>query len=181
MHKKIFVRELGVAEIEELKVVMNTAKSRKTLRRAQVILASGQGMDSKQLSETFHYTQRNIATIINEFNEVGIQSIYPKKHTGRPATITKNHETQLVELTKVSPRALGYPFNSWTLYRLRAAAIEREIFLEVSHMSVKRVLKAAGISLQRTKTWKESTDPAFEVKKNTSRNSITQTMVNMPG
>ena len=166
-NKKLFVRELTAVEIDELKKAIKSSTSRKAIRYAQVILASSEGMDSKKLSETYHYSQRNIAVIINAFNEVGVQSIYPRKHTGRPSTRTESQKTQLIELTKVSPRALGYPFNSWTLYRLKAAAIEREIFVEVSHMSIKRILDAAGISLQRTKTWKESNDPDFEVKKNT--------------
>lgn len=175
-NKKLFVRELTPNEVNDLKKAVKTSTSRKTIRYAQVILASSECMDSKKLSETYHYSQRHIAIIINTFNEQGIQSIYPKKHTGRPASRTDSQETQLIELTKVSPRVLGYPFNSWTLYRLKTAAIEQGIFLEVSHMSVKRILDAAGISLQRTKTWKESNDPDFEIKKNTSRNSTTQIM-----
>ncbi len=180
-NKKLFVRELTAGEMTDLKKAIKTSTSRKTIRYAQVILASSEGMDSKKLSETYHYSQRHIAIIINTFNEQGVQSIYPKKHTGRPVSRTDSQETQLIELTKVSPRALGYPFNSWTLYRLKAAAVERGIFLEVSHMSVKRILDAAGISLQRTKTWKESNDPDFEVKKNTSRSSTTPTIVSMHG
>lgn len=180
-NKKLFVRELITVEIDELKKAVKSSTSRKTIRYAQVILASSEGIDSKKLSETYHYSQRNIAVIINAFNDAGVQSIYPKKHTGRPATKTVSQETQLIELTKASPRALGYPFNSWTLYRLKTAAMEREIFLEVSHMSVKRILDAAGISLQRTKTWKESNDPDFEVKKNTSRNSTTPNIKSMHG
>ena len=175
-NKKLFVRELTSVEIEELKKAIKTSTSRKTIRNAQVILASNEGMDSKMLSETYHYSQRYIVVIINDFNNNGIQSIYPKKHTGRPVSTTDSQKTQIIELTKVSPRALGYPFNSWTLFRLAASAVEKGIFLEVSHMSIKRILDEAGISLQRTKTWKESNDPDFEVKKNTSRNSTTPTI-----
>lgn len=180
-NKKLFVKELSATEINELEKAVKTAKARKTVRYAQVILASNKGMDSKKLSQTYHYSQRNIAVIINEFNNIGIQSIYPKKHTGRPSSWTESQETQLIELTKVSPRALKYPFNSWTLHRLRAAAIEKRIFVEISHMSVKRILDKAKISLQRTKTWKESNDPDFEIKKKTLRSSITPIIKSMHG
>lgn len=178
-NKKLFVRELTTVEINELKKAIKTSTHRKTVRYAQVILASNEGMDSKQLSETYHYSQRHIAIIINAFNNTGLKSVYPKKHTGRPPKKTENQVNQLIELTKVSPRALGYPFNSWTLYRLRAAALERDIFVEVSHMSIKRILDNAKISLQRTKTWKESNDPDFDIKKNTSRNCIKATIKSM--
>ncbi len=164
-NKKLFARKLTDAEINELKKAVKSSNSRKTVRYAQVILASSEGMDSKKLSETYHYSQRNIAVIINDFNNNGIQSIYPKKHTGRPAAITEEQKAQLIELIRVSPRALGYPFNSWTLYRLKTAAVERGIFAKVSHMSIKRILDSERISLQRTKTWKESNDPDFEIKK----------------
>lgn len=179
--EKLFVRELTSIERDELKKAVKSSTSRKAIRYAQVILASSEVRDSRTLSETYHYSQRNIAVIINAFNDTGVQCIYPRKHTGRPSAMSDSQRTQLIELTKVSPMALGYPFNCWTLYRLKAAAIEREIFLRISHMSVKRILAAAGISLQRTKTWKESNDPDFEVKKNTSRNSTTPTITSVRG
>jgi len=126
--------KLTAEENNELRKAIKTSTSSKTIRYAQVILASSEGMDSKKLSETYHYSQHNIAVIINAFNNEGIQCIYPKKHTGRPTTRTDNQKTQLIELTKVSPRTLGYPFNSWTLHRLKTVAIEQKIFEEISHM-----------------------------------------------
>lgn len=164
-NKKLYVRELTETEVNELKQAVKSAKNIKTVKRAQVIIASSKGVDSRQLSETYHYTQRNIANIINEFNESGIESLYTRKHTGKPKTITTQQEQEIIDLTKVSPKALGYPFNSWTLDRLKAASMEQGIFKTISHMSIKRILVKYKITLQRTKTWKQSTDPDFEAKK----------------
>ena len=133
-NKKLYVRELTEAEINELKHAAKSAKNIKTVKRAQVILASSKGVDSRQLSETYHYTQRNIANIINEFNETGTESLYPRKHTGKPKTITVQQEQEVINLTKVSPKALGYPFNSWTLDRLKAASVEQGIFNKISQI-----------------------------------------------
>ncbi len=46
-NKKLFVRELTTVEIYELKKAITSSTSMKTIRYAQVILASGEGMDSK--------------------------------------------------------------------------------------------------------------------------------------
>ena len=71
------------------------------------------------------------------------------------------------------PRVLGYPFNSWSLSKLKEAIEERKIIggkKTISDESIRLILEEYGISYQRTKTWKESNDPDFQIKKSASRN-----------
>ena len=67
---------------------------------------------------------------------------------------------------------MGYPFNSWSLSKLKEAIEERKIVngKTISDESIRQILEEYGISYQRTKTWKESNDPQFEIKKSALRN-----------
>ena len=164
--RKLFVRALTIDEIEKLETAVKKSNNNTTMRRAQVILLSNEKKIAKEIAETSGYNPSNVNKIIHAFNDRGIQCIIPIKSTGRPSTIKDNQKNDVVILSKVSPRSLGYAFNSWTLFKLKAASEERNIFESVSHMSIKRILAKAGISHQRTKTWMQSEDPEFEVKKN---------------
>ncbi|ADU75382.1 hypothetical protein M972_112465 [Acetivibrio thermocellus AD2] len=55
--KKLFVRKLTAGENNELRKAIKTSTSSKTIRYAKVILASSEGMNSKRLSEIYHYSQ----------------------------------------------------------------------------------------------------------------------------
>jgi len=46
-NKKLFIRKLTAEENNELRKAIKTSTSSKTIRYAQVILASSEGMDSK--------------------------------------------------------------------------------------------------------------------------------------
>ena len=39
----------------------------------------------------------------------------------------------------------------------------------ISHETIRRILQESGIKYRRTKTWKESNDPDFELKKQNYR------------
>jgi transposase len=58
---------------------------------------------------------------------------------------------------------LGQPFTTWSLSKLVEYLAERE-HLPVSTETVRRVLREAGITWQRRKTWKASRDPDFAAK-----------------
>ncbi|WP_218095023.1 hypothetical protein [Paenibacillus solanacearum] len=51
---------------------------------------------------------------------------------------------------------------------MKEAAEERGLVPSISIETVRGILDEAQITYQHTKTWKESTDPEFEVKKNES-------------
>ena len=91
---------------------------------------------------------------------------------GRPQEILPEHESELVELALTPPRLTGQPFTHWTLETLRDVAAQRRLVpRKISIESVRQILKKHRVSLQRTKTWKESDDPEFDQKKTPSSGS----------
>jgi transposase len=64
------------------------------------------------------------------------------------------------------PQDLGLPFTQWSLTKLRAYLIQEKVVDTISIERLRQILEEEGFSYQRSKTWKESTDPDFEAKKN---------------
>jgi hypothetical protein len=79
---------------------------------------------------------------------------------------TEELQAEIVELAMCPPRLLRQPFNRWSLEKLQDYLIHARIVKTVSVETLRTILHAHNVHLQRTKTWKESNDPAFESKKN---------------
>jgi hypothetical protein len=66
-------------------------------------------------------------------------------------------------VARAAPTGLGQPFTTWSLSTL-TAYLREHYRLMVSAETVRRVLRQAGITWQRTKMWKTSKDPDFATK-----------------
>jgi len=72
------------------------------------------------------------------------------------------------------PKKLGLPFTHWSLRKLAGYVSGRyghkdpdlvpARVVRIGRERVRRILHEHGISFQRTRTWKESTDPAYDAK-----------------
>jgi hypothetical protein len=66
-------------------------------------------------------------------------------------------------VARTPPQQVGLPFTTWSLSKLVEHLRERHR-VEISTNTVRRILRAAGVRWQATKTWKASKDPRFAVK-----------------
>jgi hypothetical protein len=60
------------------------------------------------------------------------------------------------------PDALGVPYTRWSLSKLSRFLRSRGVEISPAHLG--RILAINGISLQRTRSWKQSPDPDYEAK-----------------
>ena len=162
----VYVRPVTLNEGNKLQNIVRRSNDTVKLRRAQIILASAQGMSVPEIAEMYYCSEEHIRNLIKRFNEDGLDSLPRKKGGGRPPVITEEEKSMIVELALIPPSIVGYPFTSWSLRKLAQAAVERKIVAEISQEKVRHILNDAKVSYQRTKTWKESDDPDFDVKKN---------------
>lgn len=167
----LFVRPLSIEEGNELLRLVRYGRNVTTSRRAEIILASAQGMTASEIAAHYHFDVQHVRLVIRLFNAGGIEAIKAKKRPGRPPGFTTEQHSALVELALTPPRVIGLPFTQWALAKLREEAIRRKIVDRISIESLRTILAKHGIRYQRTKTWKESNDPEFEAKKNALRNS----------
>ena len=110
----------------------------------------------------FAATENYAREVIHAFNEKRFAALDPKWSGGRPAKFGLAARQFLCRIA-APPTALGQPFTTWSLPK-RAAYLREHHRLVVSAETARRILRKAGITWQRTKTWKASRDPDFATK-----------------
>jgi transposase len=167
----LYVRDLKAGEGQKLQSLLRRGKSVISVRRAQVILSSAQGMKVPAIARQVYLSEQYVRQIIERFNEDGLASLAPRYGGGRPAEITPEQKAEIVEIALMPPQILGLPFTQWSLAKLQTEVLRRKIVKSISPEWLRQILKEHKVSYQRTRTWKQSNDPQLEVKKNASKGS----------
>jgi transposase len=162
----LYVRELNLAEGRRLQNILRRDRNRIKLRRAQVILASAQGSKVPDIARRFYFSPQHVRAIIKDFNASGFEALVPKYGTGRPPKFSQEQRSLIVETALCPPDLLGRPFRRWSLAKLRDFLVSEKIVASISLETIRQILKAHKVRLQRTKTWKECNDPRLRSKKN---------------
>jgi len=162
----LYARDLTPGEGRRVQHEIRHGKDPTYMKRCQVVLCSAQKMTVQEIAKLTLLSEYHIRELIRTFNEKGLDAMRPKK-PGKPnPKFTEEEKASIVEFAQIPPRVLGYPFNSWSLSKLKAAIEERKVIGKtISDESIRLILEEYGISYQRTKTWKESNDPEFDIKK----------------
>lgn len=161
----LYVRSLTSEEASELNDIARNGTEVKFARRAQVIVSSNTRVSVKQITQVLGYTPLQVRRIIHSFNKGGIDSIRPQYRGGHPPTFTEKERKAVVELVESHPKDLGYPLSQWSLSQIQLVLIKKREVSYISRPTIRTILRGAGLSYQRTKTWKHSNDPQF-IKKN---------------
>ena len=160
----IYVRSLTSEEKIELNNIARNGTDVKFSRRAQVILASNTKIPVKQIAHVLGYSNLQVRRILHSFNRKGIDGIRPDYQGGRPPTFNEKQRRAVVELAENHPKDLGYPLSQWSLSQIQLVLIKEKKISYISRPTIRTILKDAGLSYQRTKTWKQSNDVHFEKK-----------------
>jgi transposase len=158
----VFVRPLLHEEAVRLKRLSRRAKHESTRQRAAVLLASNVRMPVPQIAEMWHTDPSWVRKVIHEFNERGMDSLRPRYRGGRPRRITTEQRQRIVSVAGARPDKQGVPLTRWSLPRLSLHLGGEGI--EVSPRHLGTLLAEAGLSFQRTRSWKASPDPDSEAK-----------------
>ena len=158
----VFVRELAPAEGNRPKRMAKTAKHQSTRQRAAILLASATRMSVPEIARMWRTDDSHVRKVIHEFNERGFDSLRPEYRGGRPRRLGADERKRVVAIAGARPDTQGVPLTRWSLARLAGYLAERGIEVSPAHLS--RVLAEAGLSFQRTRSWKASPDPEYEAK-----------------
>ncbi len=160
---EVFVRSLAHAEATALKSRAKKAKHFATRERAAILLASNVGNSVPQIAAMWMTDESHVRKVIHDFNERGMSSLDPDYRGGRPRRITDDQRQRIVSVAGARPDDQGAPLTRWSLPRLADHLVEQSI-VQISAAHLGRVLADAGLSFQRTRTWKASPDPDYEAK-----------------
>jgi transposase len=158
----VFVRELTPEEGRRLRELSRRHKQFPIRQRAQVLLASATGMGAGSIAQALQTDENQVRRVIREFNADGMASLRPRIGGGRPRR--SDHQT-IVDVALARPGDLGEPGTRWSLRRLRRYLVRARKVASISVEGLRQSLRAAGVTYQRTRTWKTSNDPLYEFKK----------------
>ena len=161
----LYIRSLTSEEEIELNNIARNGTDVKFARRALVILASNARTPVKQIAKVLGYSPLQVRRIIHSFDQ-GVDGIRPNYQGGRPLTFNEEQRRAVVELAENHPKDLGYPLSQWSLSQIQLVLIKEKKISYISRPTIRTILKEAGLSYQRTKTWKQSNDPHFIKKTN---------------
>ena len=123
-------------------------------RRARVILALADGHSYADVGARFGVTDAFIARWKQRVVASGVAALGDRPRSGRPDRLDPKIEAKILARTQVPPPA---PFTHWTTRRMAA-------LIGVSHVTVQRVWKRAGLQPHRLERYLTSDDPDFETK-----------------
>ncbi|MDP9222567.1 MAG: helix-turn-helix domain-containing protein [Actinomycetota bacterium] len=159
------VRALSENEAKRLqRIVRRGAKNIVTWRRATVVLASSQGQKVSVIAQLVQTSEDRVREMIHNFNEAGMDSLFPRWSEGRPATFTPKVRARICRIARARPAKFGLPFTTWSLDKLRDYLVERRVVKTISRERLRQILAEEDITFQKTKSWKESPDPDKEGK-----------------
>ena len=132
------------------------------VRRAMIIMASASGTLVPAIARLVAADEDTVRDVIHLFNAKGLAALDPRWAGGRPRRISDGDIGVIVAAARTRPETLGLPFTHWSERKLAGHLAARGI--RVGRERLRQILHARGISFQRTRTWKESTDPGEDAK-----------------
>jgi transposase len=159
---EVFVRELAPHEGQRLKRLSKQSKLASTRQRALILLASNTLMSAPEIARMLLTDESHVRKVIHDFNGHGFESLRPRFRGGRPRRISTDDEARIVAVAGARPDALGVPYTRWSLAKLSRYLQGQGIVVSPAHLG--RILARNGISLQRTRSWKQSPDPDYQQK-----------------
>ena len=135
------------------------------VRRAMIIMASASGTPVCAIARLVAADEDTVRDVIHLFNAKGLAALDPRWAGGRPRRISDEDIEVIVEAATTRPEKLGLPVTCWSVRKLAAYLASRPGRpVRVRRERLRQILHAAGISFQRTRTWKESHDPDRDAK-----------------
>ena len=104
---------------------------------------------------------------VHRFNAGGFASFEQVANPkGRPPILRAEQLRELVDVALSNPQERGLPFSNWSVPKLSEYCRKQHLLPPVTDEWVRRLLRREGLTAQRIRTWKTSSDPHFDSKKN---------------
>jgi transposase len=166
MAQPVRVRTLTEQEGQKLqRIVRRSSTSTVRFRRAMMLQASAGGNTVPVIARLAQADEDTVRDVIHKFNQIGLTCLDPLWAGGRPRLLSDDDEDFVIQTATTRPAKLGQPFTRWSVRKL-ADHLRRDLArpIRIGREVPRCLLARRGITFQRTKTWKESTDPDFDAK-----------------
>jgi transposase len=135
------------------------------VRRALIIMASASGTPVPAVARLVQAHEDTVRDVIHAFNQIGLDALDPRWAGGRPRRISDEDQAFIIETATCRPEKLGLPLTCWSIRKLAQYLGDNPVrTVPIGRERLRQLLHRHKISFQRTRTWKESTDPDKEPK-----------------
>src|SRR5688572_27057348 len=148
------VRPLTIAEQGELKAIVKASSERvDRVQRATAVLAvAGGGTFSAAARAAGYRSPQAVTYLVRRFNRVGLAALGIATGRGRRPTYDAAARARIGATAQRPQGRKADGTATWSLSTL-ARTLRREGLPHVGATTIRRVLRAAGSSYQRTRTW----------------------------
>jgi transposase len=166
MAEQVRARRLSDQEGRRLQQIVRRGKHGSVrVRRAMIIMASASGTPVSAIARLVAADEDTVRDVVHAFNEKGLAVLDPNWAGGRPRLISDDDIDLIVAAATARPEKLGQPFTHWSVRKLTAyLAGDTTRPVAIGRERLRQILHQRGISFQRTRSWKESTDPGRDAK-----------------
>jgi len=135
------------------------------VRRALIILATASGTPVPAIARLVAAHEDTVRDVIHAFNDRGPAALNPRWAGGRPRRISTDDQDHIVTTAATRPETLGQPFTHRSIRKLAACLDQNPTRrVKVGRERLRQILRKQEITFQRTRTWKESSDPGKDAK-----------------
>jgi transposase len=165
MAEPVRARRLSDEEGRRLQQIVRRGKHGSIrVRRAMIIMASASGTPVSAIARLVAADEDTVRDVVHLFNQKGLAALDPQWAGGRPRLISDDDIDLIVTAATTRPEKLGLPFTHWSVRKLAAYLAGSTRPVRIGRERLRQLLHKRGISFQRTRTWKESTDPHRDAK-----------------
>ena len=165
MAEPVRARRLSDEEGRRLQQIVRRGKHGSVrVRRAMIIMASASGTPVSAIARLVAADEDTVRDVVHLFNQKGLAALDPQWAGGRPRLISDDDIDLIVTAATTRPEKLGLPFTHWSVRKLAAYLAGSTRPVRIGRERLRQLLHKRGISFQRTRTWKESTDPYRDAK-----------------
>jgi transposase len=145
-----YIRETSPEELSSLRQLASSSDAT-IARRANILLSSAGGKTTGDIARLLAISERTVRNTIRAFGELGLDSLYPRKPSGRPTILSGEQRNALLELLSRSPSEFGFERRVWRLSDIASVMEDRNMALGISLRTLRREIKRCGIDLSEIK------------------------------
>lgn len=159
------IRALTADEQQELTAWERSGTTAWYQRARTIRLAAETGANGVAIARSLGLHPNTTRRWLHTFADAGLAGLMPKPTGGRARQFDQRVTDALVQLLHEPPEEHGCASSRWTLHDAAAVLMREGIVAQISHETVRQLLRRSRISWQRAKEWLVSPDPAYAFKK----------------
>jgi len=136
-----FITELNKNDKEKLTEIMRYDEKTRVRMRAHSILLSSQGYSIDTIADIYQVHRNSVSGWIREWQETGYESLSDNPKSGRPTILDEAEQELAKRLVAENPRST----------KKVIAEIEKQTGKEISHDTLKRIIKGENYLWKRIK------------------------------